>query len=111
MKDYLKKAKAFIFAAEEDFGIVPVEAQACGTPVIAYGKGGVRDSVIENKTGIFFKNQTPTSLVEAIKQFEAKENSFDLNFIKEHAEKFSVNNFKNKFENYIKAKYDEFFNR
>jgi glycosyltransferase involved in cell wall biosynthesis len=59
LKNYLSKAKAFIFAAEEDFGIVPVEAQACGTPVIAYGKGGVTETVIHNKTGVFFYEQSP----------------------------------------------------
>lgn len=56
MKGYLQRAKAFIFAAEEDFGITPVEAQACGTPVIAYGKGGILETVAEGKTGFSLWN-------------------------------------------------------
>src|SRR5690606_34576470 len=54
LTDYMRKAKAFVFAAEEDFGIIPVEAQACGTPVIAYGRGGATETIIKNKTGVFF---------------------------------------------------------
>jgi len=63
---YLQKARAFIFAAEEDFGIVPVEAQACGTPVIAYGKGGVLETVLDGKTGIFFHEQNADSIIAAV---------------------------------------------
>jgi len=70
--DYMRRAKALIFAAEEDFGIVPVEALSCGTPVIAYGKGGVTESVLEGKHGVFFDNQTEVSLIEAIDKFESK---------------------------------------
>ncbi|WP_126475233.1 glycosyltransferase, partial [Klebsiella pneumoniae] len=62
LHDYMRRAKAFVFAAEEDFGITPVEAQACGTPVIAYGKGGVLETVrpygISNPTGLFFERQS-----------------------------------------------------
>jgi glycosyltransferase involved in cell wall biosynthesis len=65
-----KNAKAVIFPQEEDFGLVPVEAQACGTPVIAYAKGGALETVIENKTGIFFEDQTVDSLKKAIIRFE-----------------------------------------
>ena len=66
VSSFLSQARAFIFAAEEDFGIVPVEAQASGTPVIAYGKGGACETVISGKTGIFFEEQTVPSLVNAI---------------------------------------------
>ena len=62
MKKYMQKAKAFVFAAEEDFGIVPIEAQACGTPVIAYGKGGALETILDKKTGLFFKEQTVSSI-------------------------------------------------
>ncbi|MHC0443723.1 glycosyltransferase, partial [Flavobacterium sp. 3-210] len=58
LRDELSKARAFVFAAEEDFGILPIEAQACGTPVIAFKKGGALETVIENETGIFFNEQT-----------------------------------------------------
>ncbi|HAT1594734.1 TPA: glycosyltransferase family 4 protein, partial [Klebsiella oxytoca] len=74
MQKYMSEAKAFVFAAEEDFGITPVEAQACGTPVIAYGKGGALETIIsiekENPTGLFFYKQDVESLVEAISKFE-----------------------------------------
>ena len=70
LKDYMQRAKAFVFAAEEDFGIIPVEAQACGTPVIAYGKGGALETVIESKydmaTGYFFYEQKVSILIEII---------------------------------------------
>ncbi|KAB7955287.1 glycosyltransferase, partial [Klebsiella pneumoniae] len=69
MTDYMKKAKAFVFAAEEDFGITPVEAQACGTPVIAFGKGGVLETIKgldqESPTGVFFYEQKVDSLINA----------------------------------------------
>ena len=69
--DLMKKAKAFIFPSEqEDFGIIPVEAMAAGTPVIALNQGGVKETVIEGKTGTFFNERTPESLVEAVKKFE-----------------------------------------
>ena len=62
----MRKAKAFVFAAEEDFGIIPVEAQACGTPVIALKKGGTLETVVENETGIFFEEQSVEKIKEAI---------------------------------------------
>ena len=73
LKDYLQRARAFVFAAEEDFGIMPLEAQACGTPVIAFGRGGVLETVVgqsETPTGVFFHSQTVPSLLEAIRYFE-----------------------------------------
>lgn len=68
--DLYKHAKAVIFPQEEDFGLVPIESQACGTPVIAYGNGGALETVINNKTGIFFEEQSVESLTKAINQFE-----------------------------------------
>ncbi len=73
LKDYLQRARAFVFAAEEDFGIIPLEAQACGTPVIAFGRGGVLETVVgqgEAPTGVFFKSQTVPSLLDAVRHFE-----------------------------------------
>ncbi|REG98930.1 glycosyltransferase [Flavobacterium aquicola] len=101
LKKQMQGAKAFVFAAEEDFGIVPVEAQACGTPVIAYGKGGVLETVVDHKTGIFYKEQTAQSLKEAILYFEKQ--LFDPKEIRKHALQFS----KERFENEIKAFIDE----
>jgi len=74
LSDYMQRAKAYVFAAEEDFGFTPVEAQACGTPVIVYGKGGTLETVrgLEelNPTGLFYKQQTIAAIVEAVGQFE-----------------------------------------
>ena len=70
VREYYRKCKAFIFPGEEDFGITPVEAQACGTPVIAYGKGGATETVIDGITGVFFKEQTEESLIDAVDRFE-----------------------------------------
>ena len=109
LKDYMQKAKAFVFAAEEDFGIIPVEAQACGTPVIAYGKGGVLETVIEGKTGIFFKEQTVKSLIEAVKTFEQSQDRFDTIEIRKNAEKFSKERFKKEFKVFVDKKIEEFF--
>ena len=86
MIKYLQKAKAFVFAAEEDFGIIPVEAQSCGTPVIGYGKGGLLETVKHDVTGVHFNEQTETSLIEAVNYFETK--SFDSRKINEHAQAF-----------------------
>src|SRR5208282_5117477 len=66
LRYYMQHARAFVFAAEEDFGITPVEAQACGTPVIAYGRGGVTETIIDGKTGILFPVQTAESLLGAV---------------------------------------------
>ncbi|HDQ5286845.1 TPA: glycosyltransferase family 4 protein, partial [Raoultella ornithinolytica] len=75
MQEHMQKAKAFVFAAEEDFGITPVEAQACGTPIIAYGKGGALETVrpygVSNPTGIFFYEQKVTSIIKAVNDFES----------------------------------------
>jgi len=75
--DHMSRARAFVFAAEEDFGITPVEAQACGTPVIAYGSGGALETVVDStdtgvRTGVFFHEQTPKALREAIEDFERR---------------------------------------
>ncbi len=96
--DYMRRARAFVFAAEEDFGIVPVEAQGCGTPVIAYGRGGALESVVDGKTGVLFPQQTPASLMEALARFERMEASFDSQAIQQHARQFDVENFRSKFK-------------
>ena len=102
VREYMQKARAFVFAADEDFGIVPVEAQACGTPVIAYGKGGVLESVIERKTGIFFREQTADSLVAAIHEFE-RMGSFDPAEIRRNAERFSIERFRKEFSQFVET--------
>jgi len=61
LRQQMQSAEAFVFAAEEDFGIVPVEAQACGTPVIAFARGGAAETIVEGQTGLFFREQTADS--------------------------------------------------
>jgi glycosyltransferase involved in cell wall biosynthesis len=99
---HLQAAKAFIFAAHEDFGISPVEAQACGTPVIAYGAGGSLETlralgVAQRPTGLWFAEQTPASLVQGIERFEAAGAVFDPHACREWAEGFSETRFKREF--------------
>ena len=96
--DHLSRAKVYVFAAEEDFGISPVEAQACGTPVIAYGAGGVRDTIIasgpaEGRTGIFFAQQTTELIRSAVEAFEAS-GPFDPSTCRRNAERFSAGRFR-----------------
>jgi len=93
--EYLKNARALLFPGEEDFGIVPVEAMAAGKPVIAYRKGGVTESVLDGKTGLFFDEQTVESLTVAIRRFLTMEKKFDWREISQHAQKFSRDKFKN----------------
>ena len=108
LKEYMQKCKAFIFAAEEDFGIIPVEAQACGTPVIAYAKGGILDTVIENKTGLFFHEQTKESLIRTIQEFENKQDTFIPQEIRKNAERFSPARFKQEFKEFVDSKARDF---
>lgn len=101
--DYMQRSKGFIFAAEEDFGIIPVEAQACGTPVIAYGAGGALETVIDfqndpkNATGAFFEHQTADSLCEVIKKLDASGIQFNSQVCRANAERFSVSTFQERF--------------
>jgi glycosyltransferase involved in cell wall biosynthesis len=106
LKKHMENAKAFVFAAEEDFGIVPVEAQACGTPVIAFGRGGALETVINETTGVFFEEQSTESLIKAVKKFETLK--FDAKLIRENAEKFSTEQFLINFQRTIEKKYKEF---
>lgn len=96
LRDYMQRAKAFIFAAEEDFGIAPVEAQACGTPVIAFGKGGALETVrgLDHKspTGLFFLEQTIPALIEAVERFETQ--NFIPSVCRENALRFAPERFR-----------------
>jgi glycosyltransferase involved in cell wall biosynthesis len=113
LKEHMQKAKAFVFAAEEDFGIIPVEAQACGTPVIAYGKGGVKETVKglgkqENPTGIFFGEQTAASLMEAVRAFEDEGNRINYKHCRENAERFSPEAFASQMRSFVDSKLEVF---
>ncbi len=104
VRDYMQRARAFVFAAEEDFGIAPVEAQACGTPVICFGRGGATESVIEGTTGIFFQKQTVESLIEAIFDFESMP-SWDYDAIRASAERFSASRFRKQLSVLVEAEW------
>ncbi|MBN1211030.1 MAG: glycosyltransferase family 4 protein [candidate division Zixibacteria bacterium] len=111
MKDYMRRARGFIFAALEDFGIVPLEAQACGTPVIAYGRGGSLETVVEHRTGILFDEQRVEAVVEAVTRFENTEDGFDPLEIRKHAERFSIERFQNEFRAFVQNTVDDFFSK
>ena len=106
IKEHYAKCRAFIFPGEEDFGITPLEAQASGRPVIAYGKGGALETVVEEKTGVFFETQSVDALVSAVQKFESM--SFDKLEIREHAKQFDEEIFKQKIEKFVAEKYEEF---
>ena len=109
LKRHMQQAKAFVFAAEEDFGITPVEAQACGTPVIAYGKGGALETVVSSPdaskaTGVFFAEQTVESLMAAVRTFESRAGGFIPSVCRANAERFSIERFRNEFSAYVEAR-------
>lgn len=130
VRHYLSRARAFVFPSEEDFGIVPVEEQACGTPVIAFGRGGALETVVgwtERRalgeavsgrpvestqvtqvtqvakvgaafaSGLFFDQQTPRSLMDAVIRFEEISHELDAPSISAHAQHFSIESFKRRF--------------
>jgi len=109
LRKYMQKAKALIFAAEEDFGIVPVEAQACGTPVIAYGRGGALETVSEGRTGLFFKNRTVEDIVYTINRFENLEDQLNPEEIRANAERFSTERFRTELKSFMERTIEDFF--
>ena len=105
LKSYLQRAKAFVFAANEDFGIIPVEAQACGTPVIAYGIGGALETVKKDVSGFFFLEQSAKAIKDCIELNEKALSNLNPKEIRKHAEKFSEENFKSKIKKFVEYKF------
>ena len=106
LKEKMQHAKAFVFAAEEDFGITPVEAQACGTPVIAYGRGGALETVrskddSSEPTGVFFREQTVDSICETVEKFEKNQDKYTSVNCRKNAELFSIDRFRTQFKEYV----------
>ena len=111
VRGYLERAKAFVFAAEEDFGIGLVEAQAAGAPVIAYGRGGALESVVEGETGLFFYEQRAEALVEAVLEFERRRGQFSLERIRANAERFRKERFQREFMDLVEREWERFRKR
>ncbi len=103
--DWYGRAKAFVFCGEEDFGLTPVEAQAAGTPVIAYARGGVLDTVLDGQTGILFQEQTAESLCGAVRRFERCGVARSAAEIRAHAEQFSSGHFQRAFARYVQERF------
>lgn len=110
--DLTRRARGFVFASLEDFGIAPVEAQACGTPVIAYGRGGALETVRglddPSPTGVFFYSQTPRAVREAVEAFEAQEGRFDPAVARASARRFSVDAFRGNFRSALASAWEAF---
>lgn len=111
LREQLQNAKAFVFAAQEDFGILPVEAQACGTPVIAYGAGGCKETVVDGVTGVHFGAQSVDSIRAAVEQFEATERQLSPETIRRHAEMYSIERFQRQWSRYLDRSLDSWKQR
>ncbi|HSF57113.1 MAG TPA: glycosyltransferase, partial [Candidatus Binatia bacterium] len=116
LADLYGSCQALVFPGEEDFGIVPLEAQASGRPVIAYAKGGVLETVIPLKasaenggapSGIFFAQQTPQHLIEAVELYQQMQSVFEPSKIREHAAQFSAQRFREQVHDYVQARLRE----
>ena len=103
----MQRARAFIFAAEEDFGIAPVEAQACGTPVLAFGRGGATENVVDQVTGLLFHEQSARAIEAVVRRFECMEAEFDPEVIRAHSLRFSAARFRSELRQYVDAKWHE----
>jgi glycosyltransferase involved in cell wall biosynthesis len=112
MRELLRGARAFVFAAEEDFGILPVEAQACGTPVIAYGRGGARETVRDladgHPSGLFFDVQSAKAVTDAVNRFEQAMPAIDPRDCRQQALRFSTPQFSREFTAFVEHAWSTF---
>ena len=112
MVRYMQQARAFLFAAQEDFGISPLEAQACGTPVIAYGRGGAVETIQgldhPEPTGVFFDTQDVPSVIASVRKFEVSEEQFMPPLCRQNAERFSVERFQTRYWEFVQRRWQEF---
>jgi glycosyltransferase involved in cell wall biosynthesis len=103
LHEYYARCKALIFTADEDFGIVPLEAMASGKPVIAYGSGGALETIVPGRTGLFFSEQSADSLADTVRLYEACDHTFDPIEIASHAKSFSKARFKKAFREFVET--------
>lgn len=103
LRRLMAMARAFVFAAEEDFGIITVEAESEGTPVLALGRGGSRETVAEGRTGLFFDEPTPDAIMRTVRAFIERENEFSAAACRQQAERFSATRFRSEFKNLVDA--------
>jgi glycosyltransferase involved in cell wall biosynthesis len=103
LRHWYARCRALVFTADEDFGIVPLEAMAAGKPVIAYGSGGVLETIVSGRTGLFFSEQTAEAVAAAVQRFESIEHVFDPIEIAAHARTFSKERFKQAFRAFVET--------
>jgi glycosyltransferase involved in cell wall biosynthesis len=113
LRDLLRRARAFIFAADEDFGIAPVEAQACGTPVIAYGRGGALETIRgegdpAGATGVFFDKQSASAIAAAVRRFETIEPTLSPDVCRRNAERFAEARFRQEMRAFVDEAWTRF---
>jgi glycosyltransferase involved in cell wall biosynthesis len=105
---HLERCRAFVFAADEDFGIAPVEALAAGAPVIAYGKGGVTETVVPGETGMFFERQDVESIARAVLEFERTHDRFHAAHMRQTAAPYGRERFQREFDDLIQREWGHF---